>query len=250
MLNKEFSHQVKKSFSDLYQIIRNNYKPDFHTSCIAFLILIVGVLLQTGCVTRERGCLDIAASNFDLDADRACDDCCVYPIATLTLTQHYEGRNFNINDTLFDIHGMPYRIRDIKYILSDWSWTDEQNNSYTVDSTNFICATGDVYAPSDIVLVDTRQFIYNIGSFRLFPNVDSVFFTFGFPATLDCVDALHDSTAVVLSEESPLYDSLNMSRATVRLIIQRDLTTENFDTVFVHTREELGIPYPYQFVGI
>ena len=233
----------------MYPIIKNKCRPDVLNSCFAFLILAAVLFPQAGCVTRERGCLDIAAANFDLDADRACDDCCVYPVATLTLTQHYDSLNFNVNDTLFDIHGMPYRIRDMKYILSDWSWTDDQDRVFTVDSADFICATGNVRVPSDIILVDTRQFIYNIGSFRLFPKIDSLYFTFGFPAALDCVDPGHDSTAVVLSEDSPVYDSVSMSRAAVRMIIQRDLMTENVDTVFVHTRFDMGIPYDFQFVS-
>ncbi len=231
----------------MYQIIKNNSKPDFHRSSLTFLTLVAGLLLLTGCVTRERGCLDIAASNFDLDADQACDDCCVYPVATLTLTQQYDGFNFRISDTLYDTNGSPYKIRDMKYILSSWSWTDDHQR-YTVDSVGFTCATGEVVIPSDILLIDTRQFVYTIGSFRLFPEIDSVFLTIGFPQALECVDPFNDSTQVILSNQSALWDSVNMSRAAVRMIVQRDLTMEVFDTLFVHMNEDIGLLYSYQFV--
>ena len=205
------------------------------------------LLLLTGCNTRIEGCLDIAAANFDLNADRACEDCCTYPSLSISLSQKWNDRNFRTNDTLTDINHIDYRILDLKFFLSSWRWFDNDLITYTVDSAEIACNGSILHYTPDIILVDTAQFVYTLGTIRESPLIDSVELNFGLLSALDCIDATAISTPVILSDESPLWDHQLASRAALRIIFQKDLSIETFDTVYIHTRRDMSLGYDLEF---
>ncbi len=228
------------------QNIKRIYLPKFYLFIIA---LVSGCfLLFAGCTSRVEGCLDIAASNFDFSADKACDGCCTYPSLSISLSQKWNERNFSTTDTLMDINGHPYKITDLKYYLSSWSWKDAGNMKYTVDSAMIKCSNGDLlhYTP-DIVSVDSKQFQYTLGATRNSPTIDSVFLKLGLIPALDCVDPAGTNTPPVLADESPLYDAGTSSRAAIRLVLQRDTSLLIYDTLFIHTSQDLRLTYDLSF---
>lgn len=230
----------------MYQIIKSSYRPD--TAFTGLLILLISAWCMQSCTTREPGCLDIAASNFDLDADRPCDDCCTYPSLTLTLTQKWDDRNFNLSDLLFDKNNQPYKIQDLRYFLSSWSWSDAEQQVYTIDSLSISCEAGDIRYTPDILTIDPRQFVYTLGTIRLSPSIISLMFRIGLPPQLSCVEETREDVPPALSDESPLWDSLAMSRAAMRLVLQRDTSMPAFDTLFIHTTISRQVDYNVDFL--
>ena len=53
------------------------------------LICIVVICIGWGCSSKEEGCLDYRARNFDLDADKGCADCCTYPSLYVDLNHYW-----------------------------------------------------------------------------------------------------------------------------------------------------------------
>jgi len=188
-----------------------------------------------------EGCLDINASNFDLNADRACTDCCTYPSLFLTLSQKWADSNFFLTDTLLDIHDHPYRINDLKYYLSSWAWFGTDQQWYTVDSAQITCNGNVIRYTPDITLIDATQFNYTLGTFHQSPDIDSIRFLFGLAETFGC---LNDTTApVILSDKSPLWDKTLQSLATVRLVLQPDISSPDLDTLFIHSSQDIRMDY-------
>jgi len=225
----------------LFQTIKRIYLPKLHLS---FSIIAIGYLfLVTGCNTKVEGCLDIAAANFDLNADRACQDCCTYPSISISLSQKWSDRNFSTTDTLFDSNGEPFIINDLKYFLSSWSWFGSDNLTYTVDSAEIACNASMLRYTPDIILVDSRQFLYTLGTIRESPFIDSIQLKLGLLPAFDCIDETSANTPTVLSDKSALWNHQLSSRAALRVVLQRNLSIETFDTVFIHTCQNLNMGY-------
>lgn len=205
------------------------------------------MLIQESCVSRVEGCLDVAASNFDFSADRSCEDCCTYPLLSILLSQKWNDRNFSTTDTLMDKNGLTYKINDLKYFLSSWYWLGSDLQLYTVDSAEISCSGGFLSYTPDIILVDSRQFQYSLGTIRQSPVIDSVGLKLGLNPELDCIDATSTGIPPVFSSSSPLWDKLSGTRATIRLVLQLDTSVQTFDTLFIHTTQNIGFAYDFSF---
>ena len=225
----------------MFQNIKRTYLLKLRSAII--IVSFALLLFVIGCNTRVEGCLDIAAANFDLDADRDCDGCCTYPTISISLSQKWNDRNFSTTDTLVDVQGDMFKIVDLQYYLSSWLWSDVGSQHFTVDSADIACNGGLLRYTPDILVVETRQFVYTLGTMRTSPLIDSVHLVFGLHPSLDCVDASSSSTPAVLSDNVSLWDESLSSRATVRLVLQRDLANEIKDTLYIHTFQNLGLAY-------
>jgi hypothetical protein len=199
------------------------------------------------CTTRVEGCLDVGAVNFDLDADRACEECCQFPVLSISLSQKWNDRNFTTEDTLYDIHQVPYMVKDLRYYLSSFSWFDAGGAVYTVDTTVIRCGASALPYTSDIIEIESRRFSYNLDTFHVFPIIDSLRFDVGCLDRFDCVDEGDMLTPAVLSGASPLWDSLSMQRASVRIVLQKDLMSQQLDTVYLRLCHKEHISYNASF---
>lgn len=130
-------------------------------------IFIIGCMtfFLSSCYEDQEGCLDIRSSNFDLEADVACDNCCEYPSIKLQF-KHQKvladtSYSIQFGDSIYyDAAAQPYRLERIKYYVSNIKVetaagdfiqvTNEINipvfaNSETIDSTfkdDFIIVNG------------------------------------------------------------------------------------------------------------
>ena len=231
----------------MYQTTKRNFRLPDAAGYFPVIICMVA-LFNWGCYSKVEGCLDIAAENFDLNADRSCDDCCTYPSISLSLSQKWNDNNFSLNDTLFDIHNNPYKIADLDYILSSFFWTDHEGVQYTVDSTEILCGTNTIRYTPDIIQVEPQRFAYELDTIRVYPFMNALKFKLGWEPVLDCVDETSEEVPDLFSDDSPLWDSVANARAAIRLVVQRDITTESFDTVYIHTCQEIQIPYELEFI--
>jgi len=211
---------------------------------VSLLFLLFAI---TGCNTKIEGCLELNASNFDFEAESPCDGCCTYPTANLSLTQKWNDGNYTNTDTLYDINHQPYIINDLKYFLSAWSWQDVDGMVYTVDSVSVPCNTEILTYTPDILTADTRKFAYPLGTIRLAPMTDSLFMTFGLVEDFSCLENNDETTPVNLNDQSPLWNSETASLETIRLILQRDLESVTFDTIFITTKLDFRLPYTLFF---
>lgn len=218
------------------------------THAMTRIFLWTGILLLISCNTRKNGCLDIEADNFDLSAERACDDCCTYPDVGIILSQKWGDRNFSTSDTLYDINGQAYRITDLKYLLADWHWISIDGNSYTVDPVSLPCPDSPVTFTDDFALIDTRQFTYTLGSFRQAVDVATITFAIGTEVNVDCADQTLSQFPKEIAMSSPLWQTSAQKLKDIRLIVQPDLTIDQTDTIYIDLTQQFSLAFPFSFV--
>lgn len=215
--------------------------PAFQVFCY---LLILGVCPQ--CNTKTEGCLDLNAKNFDFEAEKACGDCCVFPTMLLSLSQKWNEDNFSNGDTLYDIHGSPYKIQDLKYFMSNWAWRSTEGVIYTVDSVTGPCHSSMLTFTPDILTIDTRQFSYSLGTIRRAPFTDSVRFVVDLAEDYSCLDPEDPKTPSNVTDQSPMWNPAISELETGRMVLQRDLGSVTFDTVYFSTFLEFSLPYSLQ----
>ncbi len=219
--------------------------PDYYLQVLTGILISISAI---GCNTRIQGCLDVNAENFNLNAEQSCDGCCSYPSLALSMTQKWGDRNFANTDTLYDMNAQPYKINSLVYFLSDWTWEDDQGTVFHVDSVTVTCVNGDLTYSPDNVAVDIEQFNYTLGTIRQSPVIDSLRFTAGLTQDFSCLDSESPGTPLVLSEQSPLWNAQSGSLETMRLIVQRNITVESFDTIFISDEVVSTLAYPFEFI--
>ncbi|MFM9946750.1 MAG: MbnP family protein [Saprospiraceae bacterium] len=87
-------------------------------------LMLCCTLLLPACYEPKEGCLDAQATNFELDADEACPDCCEYPSLQLALRHRIvlfgqEDDRFSTDSVYYDGSGQPFRFKNIRFYLSN-----------------------------------------------------------------------------------------------------------------------------------
>ena len=81
-------------------------------------LLICGLLAAlSSCYEQRSGCLDPDASNYDLQADEACADCCTFPELSVRVTTFWEDEALVIGDTYVDGAGNDFQFVRFRYYL-------------------------------------------------------------------------------------------------------------------------------------
>jgi hypothetical protein len=121
---------------------------------IAFSWLLISILMLSGCYEPQEGCLDASATNFDLDADSGCGDCCTYPALKVSFTHRWPTPDDAEAPLQFspgwytDGLGQPFRIKSIRYYWSDLALIDLSGQARRViDSIDL----GLIEAPGDTI---------------------------------------------------------------------------------------------------
>jgi hypothetical protein len=99
-------------------------------------------IFLAACYQPKEGCLDLWATNFSIDADESCDDCCTYPKLKVALLNRLTANNpdgiFNLDSlypTPFD-ESRFFKISDVKFYLSSLELIKTDGSQVTVsDST-------------------------------------------------------------------------------------------------------------------
>jgi hypothetical protein len=134
------------------------------------------------------------------------------------------------------MNGNLYRIADLNYFLTSWSWKDAQQKIYTVDSALLVCPQEQVLHTPDFLIIDPQQFVYSLGTIREAPYVESIMFEFGLPPELQCADETLSTTPAALRASSPLWDPASSSLASLRLVVQLNINSAELDTLFMFDR--------------
>ncbi len=209
--------------------------------------LFLAAMGSPGCISRTEGCLDPGASNYDLEAERSCPDCCTYPTVNLEWSPKWGADNFSTSDTFADVAGRPYLIRDIRFLLESWTWTDAEGMLYSVDSSVIACSGAEITWAADHVQVIPTQFVYPIGTVRAFPQMTALRFAAGPTRDYTCLDPDDSATPDFLTADGPLWDPKTETLSTLRLVLQTDLAAPQTDTLYFHDLLTVELPYALAF---
>jgi hypothetical protein len=161
----------------------------------------------------------------------------------LSLSQKWNDRNFSTSDTLYDIHQAAYKIQNIRFFLSAWSWKDIEGNQFTTDPVAIDCGDMVLDFTPDIFIVDSKQFSYTLGTIRQSPIIVSIGGMLGLAEDFSCLDQDHPKLPASLKVSSPLWNSDTEMFETIRLIVQRNLMEEISDTVYMTVDQNFQFDY-------
>lgn len=135
------------------------------------------LLTFSACFQPEEGCLDREASNFNITADRACGDCCIYPDISLAVIHRMvlddTTLTFALNEAYEDDFGQTYRISQLSYFFQAPSWTLQGGEQLRVQDSILLSqveGTNDTiedFFLDDMIRVEGSDFqLQALGSFR------------------------------------------------------------------------------------
>jgi len=150
---------------------------------ILLFLLIVGL---ASCYNSVEGCLDPESTNYSIEGDDDCDDCCKYPTIKLSVYHLNEDTTFNFEDTLVNNFGQEYNIIDFVYLLSDFKVTTDDDITYEVsDSVSLDVADGIEYVKDDVIRVRRKTFSYEFGTVIFEGQGGQLSFKLGLPEKLN-----------------------------------------------------------------
>lgn len=213
----------------------------------ALLCLVLFATLQS-CESPERGCLDVEATNFDVSADKPCeDDCCKYPQLVLAVNQEFNGAIWKQDTAYRNDLGKWFRIKSISYYLSDIKLT-QNGEAYTVsDSVQmrvFGANAGDTltdYFTDDYLLVRRNQVDYTVGTFKTSGSFQQFSGRLGLSGSSNDIVPRYAPSGHPLAKQS---DSLWLSRpesyVMMQIILTRDTNSTTTPDTLRFTEADLG----------
>ncbi len=183
-------------------------------------VLLVFVLIGlAGCYEKQEGCLDIRATNFDLEADIACEDCCEYPDLKLKFLHRQVEPDtvYSIgfaDSVYYDGVANPFRLNALKYYISNIRVVDSDGSEARVNETIEITKAGGSIATftDDFLLVNGNlSSTLTAGSFSTIKTYEKIRFFIGLDNDLQGVDpsTLPDNHVLAVNQDSSMFDFQN-----------------------------------------
>jgi len=211
---------------------------------LGFIALVfMGITFQS-CYENIEGCLDVNATNFNVTADRECEDCCTYPLLRLAIQHVYSDLE---KDTFlrFDLK-KPYTldsidffsIIDLRYYLSEIKLVREDGRLVDIEEkVDIILLQGLDTVPDNtqdnFALIDRSNITPSvIGTIRENGRFKGIEFKVGLSNTDQKIlpQSFENSHPLALGDSS-MYDFAENSYVITRFDLARDtLPIENGTT--------------------
>lgn len=202
-------------------------------------ILFSLILLVASCNTKEEGCLDIRATNFDFDADKACDECCTYPKLFFRVSHIWDDSTAFRQNQIYTRAGVDtFKLVDIDYAFSAFLLSDTEGVQETVEETTDIwCdengSINEKEIVDDVIVINLTNLTYEIGTFRRDEMFTIGEMTIGIPPSYDCAIADSLESSDPLSAQSVIFQDEEMERVFGRVVLQKDTATQVLDTLYI-----------------
>jgi len=184
---------MKVSSKKMEMLKRNKLQANY--SAVMVLGLLAIMFFLQSCFEPQEGCLDVGATNFDPTADNPCEDCCTYPILTLSLSHRFGENSFNFN-TFYAVDPDStdfFTIQQMRFYLTNFHFENATTSVGVEDILQIETTTGtDLEVEDNFTLVTRDDFNFELGDFRSTGTFDTLRFYVGLEA--DVNQALPSST--------------------------------------------------------
>ncbi len=165
---------------------------------IGLTILILGLFFSS-CYTRIEGCLDPESTNYSIEGDDPCIDCCILPTVKISVFHQNGDTTFFLEDTLVNNLGQQYSIVKFAYLLSDFNIKSVNDQSYqVVDFVSLNVGAVEALVKDDVIRVRRDGFSFDLGTIIFNDPGQSVSFKMGLP------EVMNDNRFTVQVEGHPL----------------------------------------------
>lgn len=193
----------------------------------------LSIFTLSSCYEKVDGCLNLYASNFNANADNACeDDCCNFPTLQLVVNHLVGEENLRYDSVFFDI-GSPDSVRmvGITFFMSEMLLIGTDSNLVISDVVEVANEAGEKRSlVDDFTLIDVANGrSFTMGAYQTAGAYDRILFRLGLDDSLSDVDPTSLSTGHPLSiqSDSMWQENLGYALARIRLVTQAN----NSDTL-------------------
>ncbi len=172
-------------------------------SWILIIHLVFGLLL-VGCYENQEGCLDLYASNFDVDADDDC--CCEYPELQLSIAHQLDSTSLQLGQVYKTKSGQTYILTELSFLLSDFALLQADGTWTGIQDT---IKLEDQLRPDDAVQISRSSFRFPVGTFLPPGNFNQIQFLCGLTAIEANTSPSQFEAGHVLSSSSNLWDEVD-----------------------------------------
>lgn len=233
-------------------------KSNKNNNSIHWLFYLSLIFIFSACYEPTDGCLDVAATNFDVTADNDCcstteDCCCNYPSLNLAISHKVGEGNLVLGDSATYDSIQYFKIIDAKIYLSDFGLIQSDGTRFGVTDTISIYQlqgldTVSCVVEDNFILVDrnsSNPFSFNLGGFINAGPVDSLRFLIGLEDknNLAIPEKMPSDHPLAIQNDSMYWDS---SRGYIFSKIRLVKNIAQGDT----TTYEIGLPTEPISVGL
>ena len=223
----------------------------YHTIIFKALLIIFVMNGLSACYSPTEGCLDPESTNYDIDGDDQCDDCCIYPTIKVSVFHQNADTTFELGDTLVNNLGQEYSIIKYVYLLSDFVITDTEGKHHEViDTVQILTEDDSEWVKDDVVRVSRSTFSYEFGTIVFDGTADQVSFQVGLSAALD---QNRFATAIerhpLTSDPDSLYNELTNEFTYVRMQVAQGvdlMDTVIYDVKGLSNVQQISFPIDFE----
>ena len=206
--------------------------------CFAVVLCIV---LLMACNARERGCLDIEATNFDIEAERADNSVCEYPELYLDVVYAWGTEEVFIPSEFYmNSLGQLFSVNEFHYLFSQFSIQRQDAVDLTVAERTqwYLKESGNVgtyiEAIDDFVYVDRSRFQFELGTTEESGYANTYQFWTSVPDSL--TPTVVDSTSPLskIQDSRALYDEELEQFASARFVVEYGMPATWVDTFIIY----------------
>ncbi len=180
-----------------------------------FFIAIFLTIIADSCYKHEEGCQDINAINYDVEADKNCEDnCCKYPKVNLQFKMLYDTVEIDTNNYFTNFAGDSLRIRMLRMYLSNFVITENTGKVHNLHN-EITLGYGDDSIPEfkktnyTSIKINEKGGVFQIGSLDKLALYNQINFVFGIDSVINHASIDKITTSSYLHQFS---DSMHINR--------------------------------------
>jgi len=186
-----------------------------------FLFLIL--IFLSSCYEPIDGCVDILSTNYQLDADSECDDCCTFPNLRIRLNYTFGEENFN-RFSYYNFGGTDsLRILNSHFFMYNPYLIQDSLKIESEDSVSVLCTLNgnleNQFISNTLEKLRLSSSLVEFKNFRSMGRYDSLGFTIGLGSCLSQLEETENITTE-LSNFNDLTGSLNENEELVQMYFQ------------------------------
>ena len=202
------------------------------------------LLFLNSCYENIEDCLDVNATNFSVDADRSCEDCCTYPNIRLSIQHIFSEPQLDTTfffryDSVYSVNTVDsFQITNVRYYISDIKLIDEGGNLFGVKEDielffpdvrdTMSLSVEDNFALVDRAIGTTRT----IGTTQKNGSFVGIQFSIGLDENVRrAAPEFFDSNHPLAYDDTLMYDLAFQEYIVTQIDLARDATVAVTDTI-------------------
>lgn len=194
---------------------------------LAVILCLISFSLFTSCYEKTEDCLERWASNYEITADKACDNCCIEPELTLGFEVEYDTLNISKDSIYLDANNNTFKHVEAEFFISGFrAW----------NSVNDTLKTADTISVLDQVYVDDYMFTPNSSSkvvafVREIESLDSLEINFGIPPSMRDTSIITSDDANLAAANDSLFTNTTGTDQFALFNYSLAIDTSSLDTI-------------------